>query len=549
MNGCAKSIALIAIVVVCVQSRDPMRTVEVWNRFELRVTASGEYANPVQDVSVDADFVSPSGRTETVQGFWDGGRLWKVRFSPDVPGRWSFRTRCSRIEDAGLNGAAGEFECLPYRGPNGLYAHGSLRRSTNGWYLIQADGTPFFWLGDTAWNGPLLSSPGDWEKYLRDRESKGFNAVQFVTTQWIAAVGDADGRTAYRGQEPISVDPAFYQRLDARIDAINEHGMIAAPVMIWDTGPAGLSPGVTLPDDQLVVLARYLLARYGAHQVLWILAGDGDYRGRSAERWKQIGRAVFGAHPRSPVTMHPAGLQWVWKEFAGEPWFGLNGYQSSHGGTADTFRWLCDGPPARDWQLHPPLPSINLEPNYEGHHAFGTSGVFDAHSVRRAAYWSVLAAPPAGVSYGAHGVWSWESSPATPLHHSGTGIARPWFEAIHFPGSAEMKHLRDIFASLPWWTLRPAPELLVEQPGSREPERFVSASLADDGSWALLYTPEGGPLRVHMDLLPKADKARWYNPRTGEWSTVRPAWRDSGAFQTPDEQDWALWIGRADWKR
>ena len=48
-----------------------------------------------------------------------------------------------------------------------------LRVSKNGRYLAHADSTPFFWLGDTAWNGALLSSKSDWEIYLNDRAKKG----------------------------------------------------------------------------------------------------------------------------------------------------------------------------------------------------------------------------------------------------------------------------------------------------------------------------------------------------------------------------------------
>jgi len=43
-----------------------------------------------------------------------------------------------------------------------------------GRHLEHADGTPFFWLADTAWNGALLSTAGDWKRYLDDRATKHF---------------------------------------------------------------------------------------------------------------------------------------------------------------------------------------------------------------------------------------------------------------------------------------------------------------------------------------------------------------------------------------
>jgi hypothetical protein len=37
------------------------------------------------------------------------------------------------------------------------------------------------------------------------------------------------------------------------------------------------SPGYTLPDDEAVRLARYIMARYEAHHVIWLLGGGGNY--------------------------------------------------------------------------------------------------------------------------------------------------------------------------------------------------------------------------------------------------------------------------------
>lgn len=68
-------------------------------------------------------------------------------------------------------------------------------------------------MADTAWNGPLLSSESDWAFYLTDRAQKGFNVIQFVSTQWIGAAGDATGSPAYLGQDSIRIVPEFFRRL------------------------------------------------------------------------------------------------------------------------------------------------------------------------------------------------------------------------------------------------------------------------------------------------------------------------------------------------
>ena len=128
-------------------------------------------------------------------------------------------------------------------------------------------------------------------------------------TQNIAAAADAQGRQAFGGREKIIIDPYFFRRLDKRFDAINDVGMIASPTFLWaaEWHPSGkvLDPGAWLSDEQAIVLGRYFTARYGAHQVVWLFAGDHDC-GPKAERWRHLGRAIFGERPNRLVSMHPA---------------------------------------------------------------------------------------------------------------------------------------------------------------------------------------------------------------------------------------------------
>src|SRR4030095_13951748 len=75
--------------------------------FELTLTQTGDYANPYVQVTATATLVPPGGGERSIPLFWDGGRQWKLRFSPDSLGTWSWSVRSS---DAGLGGAKGTFE-------------------------------------------------------------------------------------------------------------------------------------------------------------------------------------------------------------------------------------------------------------------------------------------------------------------------------------------------------------------------------------------------------------------------------------------------------
>src|SRR5437868_14462334 len=96
--------------------------------------------------------------------------------------------------------------------------HGRIRVAKSGTYLEHADGTPFFFLADTCWTGPALSTAEDWAFYLKDRKAKGFTAVQFnAISPWRTAPTDAEGRVAYDIKDgKLIPNEAYFIRLDAR---------------------------------------------------------------------------------------------------------------------------------------------------------------------------------------------------------------------------------------------------------------------------------------------------------------------------------------------
>jgi hypothetical protein len=302
-----------------------------------------------------------------------------------------------------------------------------------------------------------LSSRSDWNAYLSDRASKGFNVVHFnVVAPRNGVAADENREVSFEGAEhfempsrlsrlitkgfklaglesekPVRVNPRFYQRLDERIDAVNDQGLLAAIVLTWGLRPE--DSGNYLPEREVVRLIRYLEARYGANHVVWILTGDSDYEGAVGERWKRIGRAAFGGRDHAPVTTHPIGMHWPWESFRDEQWLDFVTYQSGHGDDTNTLRWIYSGPPSRRWQDAPFRPFINLEPPYEGHLGYQSRKPHSDYSTRRAIYWSLMNAPTAGVTYGAHGVWSWHTAVGKPPTDQTRVLRKPGMKRCSFP--------------------------------------------------------------------------------------------------------------------
>ena len=487
-----------------------------WHKFELVFRSTVTYENPVQEVrSFEVTFTSPTGVKKTINGFWDGETTWRARFMPGETGTWSYETACSDTKNTGLNGQRGSFMCKQTDDQKAIYRHGPVINPKGTFFLTHSDGTPFFWLACTAWNGALKSTDDEWDQYLLHRVNNNYTAIQLVTTQWRGCDKSSEGLVAFEGSGRIQINPVFFRLIDKKIDRVNEYGLVAAPVILWalQTGSGReLSPGYYLPDDQAILLAKYIVARYGANQVVWFLGGDGNYTGTFEQRWKTIGRAVFDGKQQGIVAQHPRGRSWIGEIYADEPWLDIIGYQSSHSNAEGTVNWITKGPMSQMWPYMPPRPLINLEPNYEE-----ILTTITDKDVRNACYWSLFATPIAGITYGANGIWPWLRKGEKILNHSDAPWTSPWNVSINLPGSIQMGYLAGFITKFAWWDFYPAQELLTEQPGDKVFNEFVSMVKTTDNKTILAYLPVKQTIKIR-----KPDghnyTMRWFNPVKNEYS-------------------------------
>ena len=66
----------------------------------------------------------------------------------------------------------------PRTGPSVDIGHGRLKVSENKRFIVHEDGTPFFYLGDTAWELFHRLNREEAEKYLEIRRKQGFTVIQ-----------------------------------------------------------------------------------------------------------------------------------------------------------------------------------------------------------------------------------------------------------------------------------------------------------------------------------------------------------------------------------
>ena len=151
--------------------------------------------------------------------FWAGNGTWRVRFAAQEAGHYSFTTVCSDTANRDLHARTGTLEVDKRASSHRNF----VRVSEDKRHFQSADGTPFFWLGDTWWMGLTnrLSWPDGFQTLTADRVAKGFTVVQIVAGLY-PDMPPFDPRGANEAGFPWETDfarinPAYFDMADLRI--------------------------------------------------------------------------------------------------------------------------------------------------------------------------------------------------------------------------------------------------------------------------------------------------------------------------------------------
>ncbi|MGV3613736.1 MAG: glycoside hydrolase family 140 protein [Fimbriimonas sp.] len=416
--------------------------------------------------------------------------------------------------------------------------------SENRRYLVREDGSPFFYLGDTAWELFHRLTREEADHYLTRRAEQGFTVIQAVVLAELDGldVPNAYGHRPLEENDPTRPVEAFMAHVDWVVGRANELGLTVALLPTWgdkwNRGEWGKGPEIFTPENARAYGA-YLGRRYRDADLIWMLGGDRPY---VSELHIEITRAMAegiregdgGAHL---ITVHPYGGAHSSERLHAEPWLDFNTIQSGHGWrNGENYRMI-----AQDYALLPKKPTMDAESAYEDHPVNWRPeelGYFTAVEVRRPSFWGVFAGGH-GLTYGHHAVWQFLAQ-----GRGEVGFARGnWRDALEFPVASQMVHLKRLMLSRPFLSRIPDRSLVVGDPGVGE--RHVQATRGDDGGYAFVYFP--GPGAVDLDLSRMTGetlRASWYDPRTGEVVASEAFARTPHATFTPpstdEAPDWVL---------
>ncbi len=362
-------------------------------------------------------------------------------------------------------------------------------------YLEHADGTPFFWLGDTWWMGLChrLHWPDDVKTLAADRKEKGFTVIQIVAGLY-PDMHPFDPRGANEAGYPwetnyTSIRPAYFDAADQRLEYLVEQGLAPCIVGAW---------GYFMPwmgVEKMKAHWRYLIARYGAMPVVWCAAGEANlpwylakgfpYDDRKqVHDWTEVMRFIRATDPfHRPLTIHPTGIGRLSARNATDDsaLLDFDMLQTPHGqrgAVSPTVRTVRES-----YADKPVMPVINGEAAYE---MLGDN--LPTEWTRRM-FWLCLMNGASGHTYGANGIWQVNRkgqphgpSPTAGSPPTGYGVIA-WDEAMNLPGSRQVALGKKLLEQFPWQNFQPHPEWA---------EFTDKSSLSLEGcKW--IWFPEGNP--------------------------------------------------------
>jgi hypothetical protein len=528
--------------------------IQQWQAVEIPLTSSVTYTDPFQDVDVTVTFNGPGGKSITRPAFWDGGLTWKVRFAPPQTGLWTMTTSATDSKNSGLDHVTRTVQSDAYSGNLEIYKHGFLKVSGNGRYFTYADGTPFFYLGDTHWilsherfdtsNAPGVASQF---KYIVDkRVSQGFTVFQSEPGwQERSALIRADEEASADFKNGFTrADLAGFANLDRKFKYIADHGLVHANAEICWVGDPAHSPILT--EAYMARLAKYWVARYGAYPVIWTIDQEIDknfydvYNSTTIGKWFAVGQSIADNDAyRQPVMPHMENVDHTTS--SNSSWSG----KSYHSGWAVQWQHeLTDMGTAKGfWQASPTKPSVLYESAYDH---FWT----DSRGALGAAY-KAFQYGMYGYGYGANGVWNdIYSKPGEPGDF-GTAYQMPahyfwWRDGADLQTGNQLGYFKTLYSSLEWWKL--TPRFDDSSWGSfADPSRSLLSSDTQD-VYVVFFFGSGtstGTLN-HMENN-STYVARWFNPRDGHYKSIGTFKQRSNQWTIPDRpsaEDWVLLVHR-----
>lgn len=275
--------------------------------------------------------------------------------------------------------------------------------------------------------------------------------------------------------------------------------------------------------SQAKAYGAFLANRYkNCKNIIWIIGGDiqGDVK---PEVWDALATTIKSIDKNHLMTFHPRGRTTSAQWWSKASWIDFHAFQSGHrkyGQRMGTVNYPIPDNTEEDnwqyvdsvWSYQPLKPVIDDEPVYEeipkGLHVTD-EGYWHASDVRRYAYWSVFAGS-CGHTYGHNAIMQFYRKGLPPAYF----CEKEWTEALRDPGFNQMKYLKRLMLSLPYFER--VPDQSIIQENGVQYDRLIAARGAD---YLLVYNYTSRIMTLDLRKI-SGDKKRawWMDAATGRFT-------------------------------
>ena len=396
--------------------------------------------------------------------------------------------------------------------------NGKLKVSDNQRFLQFENGKPFFWLGETAWLMPERLNRDEVAYYLKTCREAGYNMAQVQVVNGVPAY-NIYGAPSHDSQgHPLTSHLySYWDHMDYIIDTAAQNGIYIGMVCIW----GGLVKGGKMNVEQAKTYGAFLANRYkDLPNIVWFIGGDvtGDVK---PEVWETLATTIKSIDKNHLMTYHPRGRHTSAQWWSKAKWIDFHTFQSGHRrygqriglkdypipDNTEEDNWMYID---STWAYKPIKPVLDAEPSYEGI----PQGLHDANEpfwkacdVRRFAYWSVFGGS-CGHTYGHSAIMQFYREGYIPAYHN----KKTWIEALRDPGFNQMKYLKHLMLSLPYFDRIPDQSIVVDN--GIQYER-LAATRGND--YLLVYNYTSRDMKIDLRKISgQRKKVWWMNASTGK---------------------------------
>lgn len=459
---------------------------------ELTDAEAQAHPNPYVSVELRAEFRSPDGgRTKVMSGYFDGGRTFRIRFSPDYVGRWDLRI----LSNLGsVDRQTFSFQATEPTTP------GFVEVFNTRYFRYSAPNTAHYWMGDQMWS--FATIPWETFRAIVDRRAEQkFTHVRGL----VLGTGDAAAQILADPEAPVL---EHFRDLDRRIAYLNSKGITAD--LVFADRDNQLADVLSSRRDRERFI-RYVAARYSAFNITWQGLREFETYDEGRKMLKEIYGYVDEWDPyRHPRSTHTVGTSSPLKD---DGWMTFIMQQTS-----------AESLMAIDYEANL-MPVVAAELAYEDSGA-GGGGV--SSDEMRKLIWSAAARGHfvTFANTGTAGV-------------DGVSVDARWADS---PGARYMTVFRDFIDQTRWFDLQPYYGVL----GGVSLSLQYTPYLAEEfkGVEYIVYQKEPGSVEL---MTPKDGyDVSWYNPIDGSWLDQKKKFKGE-RFRSPspdNAHDWVLYVRR-----